>query len=88
MEFPYNYIVVAWVTTWIMVLIRVYFPAMKFLGQVAPDNAVYKYRYLNLLLFGAAAFLMLPFFLAPVFSNQYRLIFIKNYIQGILNEAH
>lgn len=84
MEFQYSLIAALWLSTWLMVIYTIYFPAMQFLGQISPNNTVYRYRYINLFFFGAVTFVGVPLLVVPLVSKQHRLHFIKSYLEGIL----
>lgn len=84
MEFPYNYIVVAWLATWILIVPRLYLPSMECLKTLSPGHVVYRYRHINLILFACFTFLFVPLLTLPVFNNKYRFLFIKSYVGGML----
>jgi hypothetical protein len=86
MEFPYNYIAVVWLATWLMVIIRLYLPSMKFLGKIKASHAVYRYRHINLVFFSCFTFFFVPLLILPVLSNKHQSLFIRSYLGGILSE--
>ena len=84
MESQYSLILAVWVTTWLMVQFRVFYPIMLILGKMDSSNPSYRWWPAAWIIFGIGSFITVPLMLLPCLNDRYRDIFVKGYVNNLL----
>ena len=84
MESQYSLILAVWVTTWLMVQCRVFYPSMLILGKMDSSNPSYRWWPAAWIIFGIGSFITVPLMLLPCLNDRYRDIFVKGYVNNLL----
>jgi len=84
MESQYSVILAMWITTWLMVQFRVFYPSMLILGKMDSSNPSYRWWPAAWIVFGIGSFITVPIMLLPCLNDRYRDIFVKGYVNNLL----
>ena len=79
----FNILAAAWLSTWVLRLIRLYLPAMRIMTIHYPTHTAVKYRCFGFGIFGGLALVAVPILLPVILDDILRERFIKSYIEGV-----
>jgi hypothetical protein len=77
-------IIAFWLTTWGMIMWKLYFPSMELVGMINHNNIVYRKRYLGTAIFGLISLAIAPLFLHIIFLDSQAQRFQKSFVSAIL----
>ena len=80
----FNILAAAWLSTWVLSLIRLYLPAMKIMSIHYPEHTAVRFRWFGFFIFGGLALLAVPVLLPVILDDNLRDRFIKSYIEGVM----
>jgi len=80
----FNILAAAWLSTWVLSLVRLYLPAVKVMSIHYPTHIAVKFRWLGFFIFGGLALLVAPILLPVVLDDTLRNKFVKSYIEGVM----
>lgn len=77
-------IIAFWLTTWGMIMWKLYFPAIELVGMINHNNIVYRKRYLGTAIFGLISLAIAPLFLHIIFLDSQAERFQKSFVSALL----
>ena len=80
----FSILAAAWLSTWVLSLLRLYLPAMKLMSIHYPQSAAVKFRWAGFFVFSGLAFIFVPVLLPIVLMDNLRERFVKSYIEGVM----
>tara|TARA_B100000287_G_scaffold135754_1_gene127728 strand:+ start:904 stop:1170 length:267 start_codon:yes stop_codon:yes gene_type:complete len=84
MELQYNYILAAWLATWVIAQWKLFIPSMLILREADPTNVCIRWWPATWIIFAIGTLLLAPIFLLPILSDRYRDIFVKSYVNSLI----
>ena len=80
----FNIFAAAWISTWVLSIIRLYLPAVRIMSIHYPESAAVRFRWVGLLAFSGLAFKFVPVLLPIILVDNLRDRFVKSYIDGVM----
>ena len=80
----FSILAAAWLSTWVLSLIRLYLPAVRIISIHYPEHTAVRFRWLGFFIFGGLSFIAAPVLLPVVLDDNLQEKFIKSYIDGVM----
>ena len=80
----FSILAAAWLSTWVLSLIRLYLPAVRIMSIHYPESAAVKFRWAGFIVFSGLAFIFVPVMLPIILDDNLQEKFIKSYIDGVM----
>ena len=84
MELQYNYILAAWLATWVIAQWKLFIPSMLILREADPTNICLRWWPATWIIFGIGSLIMVPVLILPTLVDKYRDIFVKSYVNNLI----
>ena len=80
----FNILAAAWLSTWVLSLVRLYLPAVKVMSIHYPTHTAVRFRWLGFFIFAGLSFIVAPVLLPVILDDNLQEKFVKSYIEGVM----
>ena len=80
----FSVIISFWVSGVFMAVYSLWFPAMKIIGILEPNNIAYRYRFLGGIVFTLLSLVFLPFMIHIILNDNHKERFLREFIHAYL----
>ena len=82
----FSVIISFWVSGVFMAVYSLWFPAMKIIGILEPNNIAYRYRLLGGIVFTLLSLVFLPFMIHIILNDNHKERFLRAFIPAYLGK--
>ena len=83
----FSVIISFWVSGVFMAVYSLWFPAMKIIGILEPNNIAYRYRLLGGIVFTLLSLVFLPFMIHIILNDNHKERFLRAFIPAFLGKT-